>query len=140
MSVQIFPLGISLIQRNGCLKRSFFRLCDQSFYPDVDLFASRNNHQIERFLSWFPQPGAWHYDAFSFSWKCIKPYIFAPFSLILNKIVEDEVEKSLLVIPHWTSQSWFPVLLSLLISLLVRIPRHKDALTLPHSGQLHPLG
>ena len=50
------------------------------------------------------------------------------------------MEKALLVIPHWTSQSWFPVLLSLLISLPVRIPRHKDALTLPHSGQLHPLG
>ena len=49
-------------------------------------------------------------------------------------------KKALLVIPHWTSQSWFPVLVSLLVSLPVRIPRHKDALTLPQSGQLHPLG
>ncbi|MCG8094339.1 MAG: hypothetical protein JAZ17_12090 [Candidatus Thiodiazotropha endolucinida] len=124
-------------------KELFERLCDHFFQPDVDLFASRNNHQIDKFVSWFPQPGAWQYDAFSFSWKCLKPYIFAPFSLIsrvLNKIVEDKVEKALLVIPHWTSQSWFPFLLSLMVSFPVRIPRHKDALTLPHSGQPHPLG
>lgn len=126
------------------LKRDLFvRLCEQSFHPDVDLFASRINYQIERFVSWFPQPGAWRYDAFSFSWKNLTPYIFAPFTLIsriLNKIVEDEVEKALLVVPHWSAQSWFPVLLSLLISSPIRVPRHKDQLTLPHNGQIHPLG
>lgn len=126
------------------LKRVLFqRLCEQTFWPDIDLFASRNNYQIDRFVSWFPQPGAWAVDAFSFSWKNLKPYIFPPFSLIsriLNKILDDEVEKALLVVPHWISQSWFPLLLSVIISLPVRIPRHRDVLTLPHNGQFHPMG
>ena len=120
----------------------FQRLCDQSFYPDIDLFASRSNNKVERFVSWFPQPGAWRYDAFSFSWNRLMPYIFPPFTLIsriLNKIIEDKVQKALLVVPHWTSQSWFPQLLSLIISPPIRIPRHKDLLILPHSGQTHPL-
>lgn len=126
------------------LKKVLFnRLCEQTFYPDVDLFASYNNHQTEKFVSWFLQPGAWRYDAFSFSWKGLCPCIFAPFNLIsriLNKIVEDKVEQTLLVVPHWTTQSWFPLLSSLLISSPIRIPRHVDQLFLPYNNLPHPLG
>ena len=78
-------------------KELFLRLCEQTFYPDVDLFASYINHQVDRFVSWFPQPGAWHCDTFSFSWNDTLSYIFAPVTLIsriLYKIVEDEVEQS----------------------------------------------
>ena len=35
-------------------KELFQRLCKQTFWRDVDLFASRNNYQIEKFVSWFP--------------------------------------------------------------------------------------
>lgn len=110
----------------------FQRLCLQTFFPDIDLFASRLNYQVAMFVSWFPEPGAWRYDAFSFSWKELSPYIFAPFSLIdrvLNKIIEDEVSQALLVVPHWVSQTWFPVLLSLCIDFPIRIPRHRDLTT-----------
>lgn len=61
-------------------------------------------------------------------------------SRILNKIVEDKVEQAILVIPHWVSQSWFPLVLSLLIDFPIRIPRHQDQLTLRHNGQIHPMG
>lgn len=144
MSEQTFPPEFFSDSTEWMLKKVLFqRLCKQTFWPEVDLFASRNNYQIDKFVSWFPQPGAWHVDAFSFSWQSLKPYIFPPFSLvsrILIKIMEDKVEKALLVVPHWISQSWFPLLLSLMVSLPVRIPRHKDVLTLLHNGQLHPLG
>lgn len=126
------------------LKRDIFRrLCEQYFIPDIDLFASRLNYQVEKFVSWFPQPGAYKCNAFSFGWTNYSPYIFAPFCLInkvLNKIVEDRVNRAMLVIPYWISQSWFPVLLSLLIDFPIRIPRHRDLLTLPHNGQFHPMG
>lgn len=126
------------------LKRDIFRrLCAQYFIPDIDLFASRLNYQVEKFASWFPQPDAYKCNAFSFGWTNYSPYIFAPFCLInkvLNKIVEDRVNRAMLVIPYWISQSWFPVLLSLLIDFPIRIPRHRDLLTLPHNGQFHPMG
>ena len=120
----------------------FHRLCDQCFVPDIDLFASRLNYQVEKFVSWFPEPGAFRNDAFSFSWNSFRPYIFPPFALVgrcLNKLLEDEVSEALLVVPHWVSQPWFPMLLSMIVSFPIRIPRHRDILALPHNGQLHPL-
>ena len=54
-------------------------------------------------------------------------------------MLEDQVHRALLVIPHWVSQPWFPILLSMIVSLPVRIPRYKDILVLLHNGQLHPL-
>lgn len=120
----------------------FQRICKQCFTPDIDLFASRLNAQLDRFVSWYPEPGAYCSNAFSFSWHNFSPYIFAPFSLIanvVNKILADEVEKAILIIPYWKSQSWFPLVLSNLISYPIRLPRHRDLLTLPHDGQVHPL-
>ena len=126
------------------LKRDIFvRLCGQCFLPDIDLFASRLNFQVPRYVSWFPQHGAFKSDAFSFCWSEFLPYIFAPFNLIgkvLNKIVEDRVDKALLVVPHWPCQTWFPLLLSLLSDFPIRMPRHRDLLVLPHNGQSHPMG
>lgn len=68
------------------------------------------------------------------------PYIFPPFHLlgkILNKIIEDKVDKAIVVFPVWKSQSWFPLLLSMLISVPVRLPRHTDLMT--DGERKHPL-
>ena len=97
--------------------------------PDTDLFASRLNTQLDSFVSWFPEPSAYSYNAFSLSWHEFLPYIFAPFSLIanvINKILADEVEKALLIIPYRKSQPWFPLIVSNLISYPIRLPRHSD--------------
>ena len=116
-------------------KETFDRVCKQLFIPDVDLFSSRLNRQLEKFVTWFPEPGSYRTDAFSFSWQNYKPYIFAPFNFIgrvVNKIVTDKVDKALLIVPLWRSQSWFPLLLSNMIPFPVRLPHHRDLLTLPH--------
>lgn len=87
---------------------------------------------MEKFVSWFPELGCFRSDAFSFSWENFISYSFPPFNLIskvLNKIGQDRVSKSILILPHWPSQAWFPVLLSMLISYPVRSPRHKDSST-----------
>ena len=123
-------------------KEIFDRVCKLFFIPDVDLFSSRLNRQLEKFVTWFPEPGSYKTDAFFFSWHDFAPYIFAPFNLIgrvVNKIAIDQVDKALLIVPLWRSQPWFPLLLSYMISFPVRLPHHKDLLTLPHSGQHHPL-
>ena len=125
------------------LKREIFeRLCSQCFLPDVDLFASRLNKQLSTFVSWFPEVGAYRNDAFSFSWHQFSPYVFCPFNLVskvLTKIISDKVDKALLIIPLWRSQIWFPMVVSNLVSLPIRLPRHRDLLTLPHNSQKHPM-
>ena len=67
----------------------FERICDQFFKPDIDLFASRLNKQLNKFVSWNFDPEAYHVDAFTMSWSMFRPYIFPPFKFIvriINKI------------------------------------------------------
>jgi hypothetical protein len=78
-------------------------------YPDlnIDLFASRLNHQLPHYASWKPDPGCSVVDAFSINWNTKKFYAFPPFSLIarcLQKIREDQAT-GVLVAPLWTTQS-----------------------------------
>lgn len=125
------------------LKQDIFnRICVHFFKPNIDLFASRLNYKVENFASWNFDPEAQFTDAFSISWSDFQPYIFPPFCLIskvLNKIVQDNVSRAILIVPFWPSQTWFSVLISLLVSIPARIPQHKDLLTLPHSEEFHPL-
>lgn len=120
----------------------FVRICKQFFNPDKDLFASRINKQMRKFVSWSFDHATFHIDAFTLSWSNLCPYIFPPSKLIgriINKILEDRVRQAIIIAPLWKTQTWFPQLMSVLISIPVRIPRHKDLLVMPHSGELHPL-
>ena len=121
----------------------FSWLCNHFFLPNVDLFATRINKQLVNYVSWYPEPEALFTDAFSIDWHSFRPYIFPPFTLIskvINKIVEDKVEKVLAILPHWKSQPWFAQMIPYVASFPVRLPRHKDLLTLGHSGEVHPMG
>ena len=112
--------------------------------PDIDLFASRINHQLSNYVSWRPDPGAKAVDAFSINWSPTYNYCFPPFSRILKvlqKIQQDKAQ-AIVVVPYWVTQDWFPVLLGMLVdhslimiaSLdLLYLPTHQ---TIPHS--LHP--
>ena len=42
--------------------------------PDIDLFASRLNHKLEKYISFRPDPNAMAVDAFSIS--CTKQYVY----------------------------------------------------------------
>lgn len=121
----------------------FIRICNHfCIKPDIDLFASRLNHQLPVFVSWSYDPQASNTDAFTIPWSLYKPYIFPPYNLIgkiVQKILCDKVDRALLVVPFWPTQNWFPLLMSILISLPARIPQYRDLLKMPHSGELHPL-
>ena len=94
------------------LKNSVFLLVTEHFFfPDLDLFASRLNKQLSKYVSWFPDPEVFATDPFSFSWSNLNPYIFAPFSQIsrvLQKIEDDKVRKAIMIVPLWTTQLWYP--------------------------------
>ena len=119
----------------------FNRITKQFFQPDCDLFASEWNFKVETFVTWSFCPRAIHADAFSLNWHHFQPYIFPPFALIsriVNKIITDRVDKAIMIIPFWKTQAWFPLLLSRVVSLPARLPRHQDLLSL-EDGRSHPL-
>ncbi|XP_031574344.1 uncharacterized protein LOC116308111 [Actinia tenebrosa] len=87
-------------------------------FPEIDLFASRINHQTNTYVSWKQDPCATYVDAFTVNWsQFTNSYMFPPFCLIsrcLQKIYLEQATVTIIV-PLWTTQAWFTRLLSLLI-------------------------
>ncbi|KAJ8048040.1 hypothetical protein HOLleu_00199 [Holothuria leucospilota] len=81
-------------------KDIFSKICEEYGTPDIDLFASRLNAQLKRYVSWKPDPGSEAVDAFVVDWHPYYFYAFPPFSLVgkcLRKIEHDEAEGILIV-------------------------------------------
>jgi ribonuclease HI len=120
----------------------FVSLCELWGKPDVDLFASRLNNQVECYVSWEPDPNAVHVDAFSMAWSYSLCYIFPPFSCLMRtvwKIVADKSE-AVVVAPNWRAQPWFMPLMKILVDRPVLLPRMERLLYLPYAqGKRHAL-
>ena len=65
-------------------ERVFKQIVSTFGKPDIDLFASRINHQLSNYISWRPNPGAKSVDAFSINCSSTYNYCFPPFSIILK--------------------------------------------------------
>ena len=113
-----------------------------SFTPNIDLFASSLNYQLERYVSYQPDTSAYAIDAFSLKWSEYNVYAFPPFSLIprvLSKIHQDRAE-GVCVIPDWPTQPWYPLVAYLLISKPLVLKPTKNLLYLPSKPDTkHPL-
>ena len=117
------------------LNRTLFDEITKLFYmPDIDIFASRLNNQLEKYISWRPDPFAIATDALSVDWSHLNVYAIPPFSLIgrvLLKIEQDQINSILSVVPYWTTQVWFSKLSRMLISCPFLLPRHRRTLLHP---------
>ena len=116
--------------------------CISLGFADIDLFASRLNFQTRRYVSWFPDPGAFAVDAFSLSWKDFKPYIFPLFSLIgriLHKLKLEDFYDAIVIAPLWPTAHWYPQLLELAVKRPVLLPQWDSLLTLPQEDVRHLL-
>ena len=113
-----------------------------SFFPEVDLFATRLNAQLQTFVSWQPDPMAWRVDALFLDWGKLKGYAFPPFALLprcLSKISEEKAT-IVLIAPVWRTQTWYPRLLEMAVRNPIILPKKIDLLRLPHNRTLiHPL-
>ena len=110
--------------------------------PDIDLFASRLNHQISTYVSWLPDPESTFIDAMSICWRGKYIYAFPPFSMIwpvLNKVAAEKVEKALIVIPRWPTQSWYPRVNKMRVQQFVTMVIPSTRLTLPGTLDKHPM-
>ena len=107
--------------------------------PDIDLFASRLNHQIPIYASWKPDPNSTYIDAMQMSWTGMFVYIFPPFSMlwpVLSKLEEDRVSRAIIIIPKWPTQSWYPRIMRKKMDL---IQIRSNLLSLPGTNERHPM-
>jgi len=121
-------------------KDIFLNLMREAHQCNVDLFATRLNHQLPQYVSWRPDPFALGTDAMQIPWTGWKGYAFPPFVLIskILRKVREEKTLILLIAPVWESQAWYPTLLSMLVDYPILLPTHSDLLMDPF-GQHHPL-
>ncbi|WAQ94976.1 hypothetical protein MAR_007447 [Mya arenaria] len=68
------------------------------FPPEIDLFASRLNHQEDNYISWRADPGSACVDAFNWDWSKYRLYAFPPFSLIDRESPTDKLSFKLLTL------------------------------------------
>ena len=79
----------------------------------MDAFASPSNARHERFASLFAHRGAVAVDAFSFDWSNESLFLCPPIHKLIptiRKISLSENCSGVLIFPHWTSQSFWPIL------------------------------
>ena len=117
----------------------FKKLCNLWCKPDIDLFATRLNSKLPKYVSRKPNPRSASIDAFSISQNNCYSYCFPPFSLIqkvINKI-RRECQLALLITPLWPTQSWFPAILRQAIATpQVFSSRYLQS---PGTTKMHPL-
>ncbi|XP_061179377.1 uncharacterized protein LOC133188003 [Saccostrea echinata] len=102
---------------------------------DIDLFASKDNQQLEKYYSYTPDPNAVGVDAFAHSGEIFPP--FSVISSVLKKIKEEEVKFALLIAPVWKT-AWFPQLMHQVACPCYLLP--KTEILLPKDPERrHPL-
>ena len=119
----------------------FHHICLEFGQPQIDLFASRLNRQLARFVSWKPDPDAFFVDALMFDWGGWFFYAFPPFSLInkcIQKIQLDQAE-GLLITPVWPTQAWYSRLVPLMLGEPLLLPKSKKLITNVMTGAAHPI-
>jgi hypothetical protein len=123
-------------------KAIFTRIVTKYYTPQVDLFASRLNHQLPLYVSRHPEPGAMEVDAMTLQWNRWTSFIHAPIIMlprILKRIREDQAT-CLLIAPNWPGQTWYPLLLEMLVNIPSLLPMTETSLYLPFDRETqHPL-
>ena len=107
----------------------------------LDVFASRINYQIDRYISWKPDPKILATDAFSIKWNIERYYIFPAFSLlgkVTAKICRDKT-KAMVVIPKWPTKHWYPSLLIKVTRRITITPSAKNLAQPQDPQKVHPL-
>ena len=122
-------------------KEIFKHICSVCGTPDIDLFASRLNTQLEKFCAWKPDPDASFIDAFSIDWSEYKCYMFPPFSLLGRCVKKVQYDKTtaILVAPLWPTQAWFSQTMQMLIDTPIMVQTRDNLLSLPYKETVHPL-
>lgn len=124
------------------LNSDIFSIIVQKFgLPQLDMFASRLNSQLDRYVSWKPDPDAEAIDAFSVNWSGKYIYCFPPFSLmgrLVQKVRQDQADV-LLVAPLWVTQNYYTSVLEMLTMDPFIIRVEEGTLVLPQTKRIHPL-
>ena len=87
----------------------FKQICLKWFIPDVDLFATRLNHNVPLYVSPVPDQNGWDIDTLNINWSSLTAYAYPPMAL-LHRVIQEIRQSSCLIIviaPGWPGMPWF---------------------------------
>jgi hypothetical protein len=113
---------------------NFREICNKYGTPEIELFASRLNHKLDTYMSWRPDPKAVAVDALSENWSQTFFYAFPPFNMIGKVLQKIELGNctAVVVVPKWTTQSWWPKFMQLSSMNFFVLSRRKGRQILTH--------
>ena len=118
----------------------FQAICDRWHQPQVDLFATRFNNKLLKFVSPVPDPQAWAVDALSLAWEDLDPYAFPP-AAILGKVVEKlqdyTCNRIILIAQGWPNMPWFWDLVAMSSQIPLCLPNIPNLVSQPFNQVLH---
>ena len=122
------------------LQPGIFQAIDEMLGPhSIDLFASFQDRQIQRFSSRLPQPDACFIDAMQHDWTGELGWANPPFPLIGRILQKVEQERSTITLlaPLWPAQAWYPQLLSMLVEPPLLLPQVDDLFMQVEHNKMH---
>ena len=115
------------------LQEVFDQICRRWHKPEVDLFATKFNRKLPRFVSPVPDLLAWKVDALSVPWQDLDAYVFPPVALlgkVVSKLMDQGFHRVILIAPGWPNMPWFWDLVSMSVQIPLSLLRVGNLLTL----------
>ena len=86
----------------------FKQICQKWFTPDVDLFATRLNHNVPLYVSPVSDQHAWDIDALNINWLGLTAYAYLPKALLhrMIKKIRQSSCLNILIAPDWLEMPW----------------------------------
>ena len=122
------------------LQEVFDRICRRWHKLEVDLFATKFNHKLPRFVSPVPDLLAWKVDALSVPWRNLDAYAFPPVALlgkVVSKLMDQGFHRVILIAPGWPNMPWFWDLVSMSVQIPLSFPKVGNLLTQPFNQCPH---
>jgi hypothetical protein len=90
-------------------RATFSRLKERWGWHTVDLFASGENNQCDRFYSLHWCRGSAGCDAFAFSWGGEVAWVSCPYQMIgrVWRKLSQELVEATIIVPFWVSSTWW---------------------------------
>jgi hypothetical protein len=109
--------------------QNFQEICEYFGNPEIDLFASRLNHKVPKYISCRPK------CLCSVNWSKMYFYAFPPFNMIGKVLQKIELEHctGIVMVPKWTTQTWWPKFMQLCNGNYIVLSRRKGRKMLTHS-------
>ena len=130
-----------IIQTEWALLQEVFNLlCRKWHKREIDLFATRFNHKLPKFVSPVPDRLAWAVDALSLQWKDLDAYAFPPTALlgqVVAKLLDHGCRRLILIAPGWPNMPWFWDLVDLSVQVPLSLPQVENLLTQPFNQCPH---